>query len=78
MSWLTALTVALRVRPLPSFEGALGAMFYYGIGRKRDLTSAYECITNSAERGNIYSMGLLCDYYYHSKLYVKAAELALK
>ncbi len=53
-------------------------MFYYGIGRKRDLTSAYECITNSAERGNIYSMGLLCDYYYHSKLYVKAAELALK
>jgi TPR repeat protein len=60
------------------FQGALGSIFYYGIGRKQNLGSAYECITQSAERGNVYSMGLLCDYYYHTKLYVKAAELALK
>ncbi|RNA23481.1 LRP2-binding -like [Brachionus plicatilis] len=59
-------------------QGALGAMYYYGIGCKKDYEAAYECLTNSSERGNVFSMGLLCDYYYRNKFYVKATELAKK
>lgn len=59
-------------------QGALGAMYYYGIGCKKDYEAAYECLTNSSERGNVFSMGLLCDYYYRNKFYVKATELARK
>lgn len=57
-------------------QGALGAMYYYGIGVKRDVTAAYECLTNSSERGNVYSMGLLGDYYYKNKFFAKAFELS--
>ena len=57
-------------------QGALGAMYYFGLGCRRDLEAAYECLTNSSERGNVYSMGLLADYYYKNKFFVKAAQLA--
>lgn len=59
-------------------QGALGAMYYFGLGCKQDMEAAYECLTNSSERGNVYSMGLLCDYYYRNKFYVKAADLCKK
>lgn len=59
-------------------QGALGSMYYFGIGCKQDYKAAYECLTNSSERGNVYSMGLLCDYYYRNKFYIKAVELAKK
>lgn len=58
--------------------GSLGAMYYFGLGCKRDLEAAYECLTNSSERGNIFSMGLLCDYYYRNKFYIKTCELSEK
>ncbi len=57
-------------------QGALGAMYYYGIGVKKEITAAYECLTNSSERGNVYSMGLLSDYYYKNKFFAKAFELS--
>lgn len=59
-------------------QGALGAMYYFGIGCRKDKEAAYECLTNSSERGNVFSMGLLCDYYYRNKFYVKAIELGKK
>jgi len=59
-------------------QGALGAIYYYGIGRKRDLSAAYECLTQSGERGNVYALGLLCDYYYTNKFFIKAADLSEK
>ena len=59
-------------------QGCLGAMYYFGIGCKKEINAAYECLTESAERGNVYSMGLLCDFYYRNKFYVKAADLANK
>jgi TPR repeat protein len=59
-------------------QGVLGAMYYFGLGTRQDMQAAHECLSNSSERGNVYSMGLLCDYYYNSKFYVKAFELAKK
>ncbi len=53
-------------------------MYYFGLGCKKDMEAAYECLTNSAERGNVYSMALLCDYYYRNKFYIKAADLSKK
>jgi TPR repeat protein len=58
--------------------GALGAMYYFGIGCKKDMQAAYECLTDSSERGNVYSMGILCDYYYRNKFYIKADDLSKK
>ena len=51
-------------------------MYYFGLGCRQDLEAAYECLTNSSARGNVYSMGLLADYYYKNKFFVKAAQLA--
>ena len=59
-------------------QGALGAMYYFGIGTKQDMQAAHECLSNSSERGNVYSMGLLCDYYYRRKFFIKAYELSKK
>ncbi len=53
-------------------------MYYFGLGTKKDMTAAYECLTNSSERGNVYSMGLLSEYYYKNKFYAKAFELSKK
>lgn len=53
-------------------------MYYFGIGCKQDLNAAYDCLSESAQRGNVYSMGLMCDFYYRNKFYIKAAELAQK
>ena len=57
-------------------QGALGAMYYYGIGVKQDISAAYECLTNSSERGNVYSMGILSDYYFRNKFFAKAYDLS--
>ncbi len=53
-------------------------MYYFGLGCARELSAAYECLTLSGERGNVYSLALLCDYYYRNKLYIKAADLSKK
>lgn len=59
-------------------QGALGAMYYYGVGVKKDLSAAYECLTHSSERGNVYSMGILSDYYFRHKFFAKAYDLSKK
>ena len=53
-------------------------MYYFGLGCKKDMEAAYECLTKSSERGNVYSMALLSDYYYKNKFYIKAADLSKK
>jgi len=58
--------------------GSLGTMYYFGLGCKKDMEAAYECLTKSSERGNVYSMALLADYYYKNKFYIKAADLSKK
>ena len=59
-------------------QGALGAIYYYGIGVKQDMEAAYETLTNSSERGNVYSMGLLSYYYFRNKFFAKAYDLSKK
>lgn len=59
-------------------QGALGVMYLYGLGIKRNLHFALECLKEAAERGNVYAQGHLVSYYYNRKLYTKAAELAKK
>ena len=57
-------------------QGALGSMYYYGIGVRKNVTAAYECLTEASERGNVYAMGLLSEYYYKNKFFAKAFELS--
>nr|XP_054765823.1 LRP2-binding protein-like [Lytechinus pictus] len=59
-------------------QGALGILYATGQGCKKDVDSAFECLKESAERGNVYSMGHLVAHYYSTKLYTKAAELAAR
>ncbi|XP_064631232.1 LRP2-binding protein-like isoform X2 [Lineus longissimus] len=57
-------------------QGALGVMYLSGLGVKKDLDSAFECLKEASERGNVYAMGHLTMYYYNKKLFTKAAELS--
>ena len=58
--------------------GALGVMYEYGIGVKQDADSAYVCLKEASDRGNVYAMGNLVANYYRRKLYTKAADLAAR
>lgn len=53
-------------------------MHYFGLGRKKSDEAAYECLTDSSERGNVFAMGLLSHYYYKNKFYNKAYDLSKK
>ncbi|XP_045189586.2 LRP2-binding protein-like isoform X2 [Mercenaria mercenaria] len=57
-------------------QGALGIMYEYGIGTRRNTDSAYICLKGASDRGNVYAMGNLVAHYYRRKLYTKAADLA--
>merc|ERR1712002_252322 len=57
-------------------QGALGVMYLYGLGTKRDLDAAAICLKEAAERGNVYAMANLAAYYYQRKLYSKSVELS--
>ncbi|XP_064600109.1 LRP2-binding protein-like [Liolophura sinensis] len=57
-------------------QGALGVMYEYGVGVKADTDAAYICLTEAADRGNVYAMGNLIAHYYKRKLFTKAADLA--
>lgn len=70
--WITSLYNCIFI------SGALGVMYEYGIGVQRDLDSAYVCLKESSDRGNVYAMGNLVAHYYRRKLYTKAADLASK
>lgn len=58
--------------------GALGVMYQTGQGVHRNVNSAFECLKEAAERGNVYAMGHLVAHFYATKMYTKAAELALR
>ena len=60
------------------FSGALGVMYLYGIGVKENTDSAYICLKDASDRGNVYAMGNLISLFYKRKLYTKAADLASK
>nr|XP_006630166.1 PREDICTED: LRP2-binding protein [Lepisosteus oculatus]XP_015201349.1 PREDICTED: LRP2-binding protein [Lepisosteus oculatus]XP_015201350.1 PREDICTED: LRP2-binding protein [Lepisosteus oculatus] len=57
-------------------QGALGVMYLYGQGIRSDPESAFECLKEAAERGNVYAQGHLVACYYRKKLFSRAAELA--
>ena len=51
-------------------------MYEHGIGVEKNRDSAYVCLKESSDRGNVYAMGNLVGHYYMRKLYTKAADLA--
>ncbi|XP_022098362.1 LRP2-binding protein-like isoform X2 [Acanthaster planci] len=59
-------------------QGALGVMYETGQGCRKNSDSAFECLKEASERGNVYAMGNLVAHYYEKKLYTKAAELAAR
>uniref|UniRef100_H3A6H1 LRP2-binding protein n=1 Tax=Latimeria chalumnae TaxID=7897 RepID=H3A6H1_LATCH len=59
-------------------QGAMGVMYLYGLGIRQDLASAFQCLKEAAERGNMYAQGHLVIYYYKKKMFTKAAQLAKK
>ncbi|XP_033119477.1 LRP2-binding protein-like [Anneissia japonica] len=59
-------------------QGALGVMYELGQGCRKNSDSAFECLKEASERGNVYAMGNLASHYYSKKLYTKAAETAAR
>ncbi|XP_077992345.1 LRP2-binding protein-like [Glandiceps talaboti] len=59
-------------------QGALGVMYETGQGCTQDSDSAFQCLKEASERGNVYAMGNLVAHYYRRKLYTKAAETAAR
>ncbi|NXQ17301.1 LR2BP protein, partial [Peucedramus taeniatus] len=57
-------------------QGALGIMYLYGRGIRRNSKAALECLRKATELGNIYAQGHLVEYYYSRKFYSKAVALA--
>ena len=51
-------------------------MYFEGRGIQRSESSAYECLKEAAERGNVYAQGRLVQLYYKKQLYTKASDLA--
>ena len=52
-------------------------MFLNGFGVKKSEKSAYVCLRDAAQRGNIFAKGNLVEYYYKRKLFTKAVETAV-
>ncbi|XP_071949045.1 LRP2-binding protein-like [Antedon mediterranea] len=59
-------------------QGALGVMYELGLGCHKNHDSAFECLKEASERGNVYAMANLTAHYYAKKLYTKAAETAAR
>ena len=57
-------------------SGALGVLYLYGLGVRRDLVSARLCLGQAARRGNIYAAGQLALLYYRQHFYQHAARLS--
>ena len=51
-------------------------MYMEGLGIQKSESSAYECLKEAAERGNVYAQGRLVQLYYKKKLFTKASDLA--
>jgi len=59
-------------------QGALGVMYEFGLGASKNIESAFECLKEAADRGNVYAMGNLVAHYYQRKLFTKASDLGYK
>uniref|UniRef100_G1N372 LRP2-binding protein n=1 Tax=Meleagris gallopavo TaxID=9103 RepID=G1N372_MELGA len=57
-------------------QGALGIMYLYGQGVRRNSKAALKCLKAAAERGNIYAQGHLVEYYYSRRFFSTAAARA--
>ena len=58
------------------FAGALGVMYMYGMSIKKNLESAFECLSEASQRGNVYAMGHMIAFYYNRKLYTKCVDMS--
>ena len=56
--------------------GSLAVMYLNGMGVKRSEEKGYKLLKKAAGKGSIYAKGNMVKYYYHRKLFTKAAELA--
>jgi len=59
-------------------QGALGVMYMFALGVNKKIQSAFECLKEAADRGNVYAMGNLVALYYERKLFTKASDLGCK
>uniref|UniRef100_A0A4W3JA52 LRP2-binding protein n=1 Tax=Callorhinchus milii TaxID=7868 RepID=A0A4W3JA52_CALMI len=57
-------------------QGALGLLYLTGQGIPKDTKSAWECLKEASQRGNVYAQGHLVAFYYSRKMYTKAYKLA--
>lgn len=57
-------------------QAALGVMYLYGVGVKKDCCSALLCLSESARRGSLYGKANLAYFYYERKMFTYAAEVA--
>ncbi|XP_043199760.1 LRP2-binding protein-like isoform X2 [Amphibalanus amphitrite] len=57
-------------------QGALGVMYLYGLGVRRDLVAARFCLSQAARRGNIYATAQLALLYYRHHFYRHAARFS--
>ncbi|NXA66783.1 LR2BP protein, partial [Mohoua ochrocephala] len=57
-------------------QGALGIMYLYGQGIRRNTKAALEHLRKATKLGNTYAQGHLVEYYYTRKFYSKATALA--
>ncbi|CAE1166475.1 LRP2-binding protein [Acanthosepion pharaonis] len=59
-------------------QGALGVMYKFGIGVHKNKESAFICLKEAANRGNVYAMGILVCHYYDCKMFTNAVHLGSK
>jgi len=59
-------------------QGAIGVMYFLGLGVPKDIRSALESLKEASERGDIYAMGNLVAFYYERQMYCKASDLGYK
>ena len=59
-----------------SLTGALGVMYYHGIGTNPDRELAFKCLCAASEKGSLYAQGNLVVYYFESRLFTRAAHCA--
>lgn len=56
--------------------GALGVMYYKGVGCTPDKELAFKSLCEASERGSLFAQGNLVVYYYESRLFTRAAHCA--
>lgn len=57
-------------------KGALGVMYYRGVGTSPDKELAFKNLCEASERGSLFAQGNLVVYYYESRLFTRAAHCA--